>query len=64
MLTFEDAFMFSKWLPMEAAILKWKLKLKIIKPNFFLQSMHTYTHLANVILVYYANNHFMGLFYE
>ena len=23
--------------------------------------MHTHTHLTNVIFVYYANNHFMGL---
>ena len=26
--------------------------------------MHTHTHLTNMNFVYYANNHFMGLFYE
>ena len=41
-----------------------KLKLKIIKPNLFLKRMHTLTHLTTVTLVYYANNNFMGLFYE
>ena len=40
------------------------IKLKIIKHNLFLKSMHTHTHLTNVIFVYYANNHFMELFYE
>ena len=39
-------------------------KLKNIKLNSFLKSMHTHTHLTNVIFVYYANNHFMGLLYE
>ena len=40
---------------------------KIIKQYsiFFLKLMHTHTHLTHVICVYlYANNHFVGLFYE
>ena len=41
--------------------MQWKLK--IIKPNLFLKSMHAHTHLTIVILVYSANNNFMGLFY-
>ena len=45
---------------MEAAILKLTLKLKIIKLNLFLKSMHTPTQFTNVIFVYYVNNHFMG----
>ena len=56
-------FMFSKWLPIGAAILKLILNLKIIKLNLFLKSMHTRTHLTNVLFVYYANNHFLWLFY-
>ena len=40
------------------------IKLKIIKLYLFLKSMHTHTHLTNVIFVYYANNLFMWLFYE
>ena len=28
--------------------------------HLFLKSMHTHTHLTNVIFVYYANNHFIG----
>ena len=36
------------------------LKLKIIKLNLFLKSMHKHTQLTNVIFVYYVNNHFMG----
>ena len=51
--------MFSKWLPMEAAILKQTLKLKIIKLNLFIKSMHTHLLLTNVIFVYYVNSHFM-----
>ena len=46
---------------MEAAILKEILNKKIIKLNLFLKSMHTHTHLTNVIFVYYANNHFYGV---
>ena len=36
------------------------LKLKIIKLNKFLKSMHKHTQFTNVIFVYYENNHFMG----
>ena len=49
---------------MGAAILKYTLKLKIIKLKLFLKNMQTHAHLTNVILVYYATNHFVGLFYE
>ena len=40
------------------------IKTTMIKLNLFLKRMHTHTHLTNVIFVYYANNHFVGLFYE
>ena len=58
-------YMFSKWLPMGAAILKQTLNLKVFK-QLFLKSMYrtTHTHFTNVIFVYYINNHFMGSFYE
>ena len=46
--------MFSKWLPMEAAILKETFEPKIIK----------LTHLTKVMFVSYVNTQFMGLFYE
>ena len=36
------------------------LKLKIIKLNLFLKSMHKHTQFTNVIFDYYVNNHFMG----
>ena len=54
--------MFSKWLPMEAAILKSSLKFKIMKLNLFLKNMHTQTLLTTTIFAYYVNNHFMWLF--
>ena len=38
--------------------------LKIIKLNLFLKSMPTHAHLTNVMLVCYATNHFVELFYE
>ena len=44
--------MFSKWLPMEPAILKQTLKLKIIKLNLFLKNMQTHAHLTNAMLVF------------
>ena len=56
--------MFSKWRPMEAAILKQTLKRKIIKLNLFLKNVHNHTHMTNVSSAYYANNHFMEVFYE
>ena len=56
--------MFSKWRPMEAAILKQILKMKIIKLNLFLKIIHNHTHLTNMTVAYYANNHFMEVFYE
>ena len=40
------------------------LKLKIIKLNKFLKSIHSFTPFNNVIYVYYENNHFMGYFYK
>ena len=49
---------------MEAAILKQTLKMKIIKLNLFLKNSHNHIHLTNVTFVYYANNHFMEVFYE
>ena len=52
--------MFSKWLPMKAAILKLTLKLKIIKLSLFLKSTYTHTQFTNVIFVCYVDNHFMG----
>ena len=57
-------FMFSKWLPKAAAILKSTWKLKIMKLNIFLKNMHTLALLTIAIFVYYVNNHFMGLFQE
>ena len=50
--------MFSKRLPMESAILKLTLKLKIIKHSLFLKSMHTPTQFTNVIFVYYVKQSF------
>ena len=40
------------------------IKIKIIKLNLFLKSMHTHTQFTNVIFVYYVNNHFLELFYH
>ena len=40
------------------------LKLKIIKLNLFLKSMHNHKQFTNLIFVNYVNNNFMGLFYE
>ena len=45
---------------MEAAILKYTLKQKIIKLNLFLKTMHIHTQFTNGIFVYYVNNHFIG----
>ena len=49
---------------MEAAILKWTWKFKIMKLNIFLKNMHTLSLLTTAIFVYYVNNHFMVLFQE
>ena len=49
---------------MEAAILKQTLKMKSIKLNLFLKSIHKHIHLTNVMFFNYANNHFMEVFYE
>ena len=57
-------FMFSKWLPMEAAILKSTWKFKIMKLSIFLKNMHTLALLTTAIFAYYVNNHFMRLFQE
>ena len=67
-LIFEDIAM--------AAILNWVLMVACIgshfeintktennKTQFISQSMHTHTHLMDVIFVYHVNNHFMGKFY-
>ena len=35
-------------------------KLKIMKLNLFLKSMHKHIQFTNVIFVYYVNNHFFG----
>ena len=40
---------------------KINIKLKIMKLNLFLKSMQTHAHLTNVILIYYASNHFVSL---
>ena len=55
-------FMFSKWLPMEAAILKSTWKFKIMK--LFSQKLAYTSTLTTAIFVYYVNNHFMGLLQE
>ena len=47
--------MFSKWLPMEAAILKLSLKFKIMELNLFLKNMPTHTLLTTTIFAYYVN---------
>ena len=39
---------------------KMPFKLKIMKLNLFLKSMHKHTQFTNVIFVYYVNNHFLG----
>ena len=49
---------------MEAAILKNTENNKIKKLILFLKLMHTHTHLIYVVFVCYANNHFVGLFYQ
>ena len=54
--------MFSKWLPMEAAILKLSLKFKIMKLNLFLKNMYTHTLSMTTIFAYYVYNQFMRLF--
>ena len=49
---------------MEAAILKKYENNKIKKLILFLKLMHTHTHLIHVVFVFYANNHFVWLFYQ
>ena len=39
-----------------------EIKTENYKPNLFLKRMHTHTHLITVILSYYANNNYRGLF--
>ena len=49
---------------MEAAILKINENNTIKKLILFLKHMDTHTHLAHVVFVCYANNHFVELFYK
>ena len=46
-----------------AAILKQILKMKSVNLNLCLKNIHNHTHLTDVPFVYYANNHFMEVFY-
>ena len=56
--------MFSKWLPVEADILKLSVKFKIMKLNLFLKNMHTHTLLTTTIFAYNVNNHFKRVIEE
>ena len=49
---------------MEAAILKNTENNKIKKLILFLKLMHTHAHSIHVVFVFYANNHFVWLFYK
>ena len=40
------------------------IKTENYKLSLFLKSMQTHAHLTNVILVYYATYHYVGLLYE
>ena len=55
-------FMFPRWLPMEAAILKNTENNKIKKLILLLKCMHTHILLTHLVFVCYANNHFVSYF--